>query len=82
MFIATAFVALAAWAGKYFVTGGEFMGRLFALASLPILLSVAAGTLAGRVGLGIRFGIAIDLAFLVVILFAWMIFLGAMTIQF
>jgi hypothetical protein len=78
MFAMTALVAVAAWAGRYFVTGGEFMGRLFALASIPILLCVAFGTLAGQVGLGIRFGIAIDLAFLVVIRFAWMIYLGAM----
>ena len=80
-FVATALVALAAWAGKYFVTGGEFMGRLFALASLPILLCAAVGTLSGRVGLGIRFGIAIDVAFLGLILLGFMIFRGLM-IQF
>jgi hypothetical protein len=81
MFAMTALVAVASVAAKYFATGGEMMGRLFALASLSILLCAAVGTLSGRVGLGIRFGIAIDLAFLALILLGWMIFFGLM-IQF
>jgi hypothetical protein len=60
MFIATALVAVASLAAKHVATCGDVRIWLFALAAIPILLGAAIGTLAGRVGLGIRFGVAID----------------------
>ena len=63
MFIATAFVAVAAWAARY----GATMPDALRLLAVPPLLGVAVGTLAGRVGLGIRYGVAAD----IVLVAAW-----------
>jgi hypothetical protein len=60
MFFATAFVAVASLAARYATTAGDLTGKLFAVAAIPLLLGAAIGTLAGRVGLGIRFGVAVD----------------------
>jgi hypothetical protein len=60
-FLATALVALAAWVAKLGFAGfsdGDPRDVLLMLA-IPILLGAAVGTLAGRVGLGIRFGVAV-----------------------
>jgi hypothetical protein len=68
MFIATALVAVAAWVGKLgfddFSDGGHRHALL--LLAVPIVLGAAVGTLAGRVGLGIRFGVAITGGLIVV----------------
>ena len=69
MFIATAFVALAAWAARY----GATMPYALRLLAVPPLLGVAVGTLAGRVGLGIRCGVAAD----IVLVAAWAARYGA-----
>ncbi len=60
MFAMTALVAVACVAAKYVATCDDLRSGLFAVAAIPILLGAAIGTLAGRVGLGIRFGVAID----------------------
>ncbi len=59
-FIATALVAVAAWAAKYGVTGPDVL----CLLAVPVLIAAAVGTLAGRVGLWLKVGFAIDVAFL------------------
>jgi hypothetical protein len=56
MFIATAFVAVAAWATKLGFAGPE---PLFILA-VPILVGAAVGTLAGRVKAWIGYGVQAD----------------------
>ena len=59
MFVATALVAVAAWAAwaaKYGVVGPN----VFCVLAVPILIGAAVGTLAGRVGLWIRHGIQAD----------------------
>jgi hypothetical protein len=59
MFIATALVALACAVARYAAIAGDVLGWLFAVAAIPVLLGAAIGTLAGRVGFGIRIGAGI-----------------------
>jgi hypothetical protein len=55
-FIATALVAVASLAAKYGVAGPDVL----CLLAVPVLIGAAVGTLAGRVGLWIRHGLAAD----------------------
>jgi hypothetical protein len=56
MFAMTALVAVASLAAKYGVAGPN----VFCLLAVPVLVGAAVGTLAGRVGLWIRHGLAAD----------------------
>ena len=57
MFIATAFIAVAAWAAHY----GVMTHYALALLAVFPLVGAAVGTLAGRVGLWVCVGVAIDI---------------------
>jgi hypothetical protein len=56
-FIATALVAIASLSAKYGVTGPN----VFYLLAVPVLIGAAVGTLAGNVGLWIRYGVQADI---------------------
>ena len=56
-FIATALVAVASLAAKYGVTGPNVL----LLLAVPVLIGAAVGTLAGKVGLWIRYGVQADI---------------------
>jgi hypothetical protein len=60
LFGATAFVALACFAARYFALPGEPLARLLAGATLPILVCGAIGTIRGRLRAWIGYGVAVD----------------------
>ena len=62
VFSATALVAVAAWAGKYAVSGGDWMGRNYAILAIPVLLCGAFGSVRGRLGRWLVYGASIDIA--------------------
>ena len=57
MFIATAFVAVAAWAARY----GATMPDVLCLLAVPVLLGAAVGTLAGRFAFWVLCGVGVDI---------------------
>ena len=76
LFVATAFIALACAATRYAVAGAEPMGKLYALASIPVLLCGAFGAFRGRLRLWLAYGVGIDVAVVGFILLSLLIGTG------
>ena len=59
--VVTALVGVACAAGRYVVTGGEPIGRLFAVFAVPLLMGGAVGVLCERVATGLWWGAAVGM---------------------